>query len=693
MINVEPYLFAGEIPKLQGVIPLYEELIDIENDEELRMVMDMFTDTGHEVIKLKFQMEMGNLASQSTQLKDVHQEPVSNASLPPEVETLHGDKVVDFNVSLTEQDMNAFEALHEDRGPVRSALVPLWTMNALPKTLEELNWRDNYNIPDDGLDTNYVADANDGDSEDDLSEYSSSDNDNFKSLSDLDETNKDALGALSDEIMRNYFQQKDESISELDVGVTFDDVYHFRRVMKEFAIHEDFPLEKIKLHFRSKTYNPDHTCDPFGKGSKDASAKWIAEKMKDEFESNLFTDVNTISMNLKKRNALRRQDDRIFIKLKCEGLDISNPLSSCRFERLFVCFPAQRDGFKYGCHPFIGIDGCFLKGPYGGQLLVATVMDANFGIFPLAFMFAETESEATWGEKNIPIASNRYCARHRYNNFKAKYPGPKLRFLFWKAVRATNITDFKMIMDEIKSVNEEASQWLLRDDPKHWSLHAFDIHVKADHVTNSMTESFNGWICKIRQLPLLSLMEALRRKCMKRFRSRFEKGTTWESNIHPEVRKKFNLARRAVRHIYGLSNGDEYEVDDDKTYIMSLSQKTCQCREWQLCGIPCKHAMACIYNKQADPLDFVHPYFSKEAYLRTYKDKIPIVPDKIHWPEVKHPLILSPIKMRGKDKQGKDKQTWRGRPFLNRRREADEPPKKRKRSNVVHYSKMHKNES
>ncbi|XP_073119790.1 uncharacterized protein [Henckelia pumila] len=260
---------------------------------------------------------------------------------------------------------------------------------------------------------------------------------------------------------------------------------------------------------------------------------------------------------------LRDKNPGITIGLKCDGLDVKNLCSRAIFQRLFVSFPAQKIGFVDGCRPFIGIDGCFLKGPYGGQLLVAVALDANFGIFLLAIMFAEVESEDSWGYfftifnqhigdgrhltfmsdkkkgilkalKNIhPEDSSRYCARHRYINFRKLYPGPKLKGLYWDAVRATNEIDFKHAMDFIKSVNEDAWKWLLQDEPKHWSLHAFDHHVKVDHVTNNMTESFNAWLEKSRQLPVLTLLEYIRRKVMKRIHGRFEKGNAWESEIPP----------------------------------------------------------------------------------------------------------------------------------------------------------------
>ncbi|GAV56914.1 LOW QUALITY PROTEIN: hypothetical protein CFOL_v3_00453, partial [Cephalotus follicularis] len=41
------------------------------------------------------------------------------------------------------------------------------------------------------------------------------------------------------------------------------------------------------------------------------------------------------------------------------------------FKRVFVCYEAMKTGFFEGCRPFIGLDGCHLKWPFGGLLLGA----------------------------------------------------------------------------------------------------------------------------------------------------------------------------------------------------------------------------------------------------------------------------------------------------------------------------------
>ena len=44
----------------------------------------------------------------------------------------------------------------------------------------------------------------------------------------------------------------------------------------------------------------------------------------------------------------------------------------------------------------INLDGCFLKGYYGGHLLVAVGIDANDSIYPLAHAVVESENYESW---------------------------------------------------------------------------------------------------------------------------------------------------------------------------------------------------------------------------------------------------------------------------------------------------------
>lgn len=66
------------------------------------------------------------------------------------------------------------------------------------------------------------------------------------------------------------------------------------------------------------------------------------------------------------------------------------------FERIYVCLAACKRAFATTCRPLIGLDGCFLKGVYGGQLLTAVGKDGNNQMYPIAYAVVEAETKDSW---------------------------------------------------------------------------------------------------------------------------------------------------------------------------------------------------------------------------------------------------------------------------------------------------------
>ena len=52
----------------------------------------------------------------------------------------------------------------------------------------------------------------------------------------------------------------------------------------------------------------------------------------------------------------------------------------------------MKKGFKNGCRSFIGVDGCHLKGLYGGVLLAIVSLDGNCGLFHIVVAIVELEN-------------------------------------------------------------------------------------------------------------------------------------------------------------------------------------------------------------------------------------------------------------------------------------------------------------
>ena len=67
------------------------------------------------------------------------------------------------------------------------------------------------------------------------------------------------------------------------------------------------------------------------------------------------------------------------------GSIITFELDEGKFKSMYVCFATLKNRFKVGCRPLISIDGTWLKGVFGGELLTAVGIDANDCIFPIAW--------------------------------------------------------------------------------------------------------------------------------------------------------------------------------------------------------------------------------------------------------------------------------------------------------------------
>nr|KYP66394.1 hypothetical protein KK1_012686 [Cajanus cajan] len=72
----------------------------------------------------------------------------------------------------------------------------------------------------------------------------------------------------------------------------------------------------------------------------------------------------------------------------------SNPVLAT-FQRMYVVFQFFKQSFLK-CRPIIGLDGCFLKGYYGGQLLAAIRRDPNKQMLPICFAIVEGETKDLW---------------------------------------------------------------------------------------------------------------------------------------------------------------------------------------------------------------------------------------------------------------------------------------------------------
>ncbi|KAK2658433.1 hypothetical protein Ddye_004966 [Dipteronia dyeriana] len=290
---------------------------------------------------------------------------------------------------------------------------------------------------------------------------------------------------------------------------------------------------------------------------------------------------------------------------------------------------AQRLGFIEGCKPFIGIDGCHLKGPYRGVHLMTVALDANNGLFSIAFCISEGEilSSWTWFLKMLreylkytedrPISFMSDRQNGVIGALKSEWPTA--------SIRAYDMYVFKRVMTDICTVSADAKAWLEEIELKHYSRHAFDPNMKCDNVTNNITEAFNSLLGDYRVRAYLSLLEYIRRLVMTRFQQRKEDCQRWKTEFPPSVNKKIVQASLDSRILTMIHAGErEYEM-------LGLTR---------ISGVPCNHALTGIRHfygmgvAKERLIDFVHPSLSKSAFVVTYRNMIHPIPNICAWVDV-----------------------------------------------------------
>ncbi|KAM1339410.1 hypothetical protein ACFX1X_038735 [Malus domestica] len=274
-------------------------------------------------------------------------------------------------------------------------------------------------------------------------------------------------------------------------------------------------------------------------------------------------------------------------------------------------------GFKKGCRSVIGLDGCFVKGKHLGQILATIGIDANNGMFPLAYVVVEIENEDTWewflkmligdlGMSNthgyafitnkqkwlinaiqtlMPNAKHRLCVRHLHNNFKKIHSGLALKQTLWEAARATTIPWFQSIMDKLKEDNEEAWKWLDDKPPGHWSKSYFSTYFKCDILANNLCKAFNKSIVKARDKPILTMLQMIRKNLMVRMANRRVATLKCKGVVGPRIEKIIDKLKNERGICLATLAGDmKYQVQHlhGWEFAVDLGARTCSCRKWDI---------------------------------------------------------------------------------------------------------------
>ncbi|KAJ0980361.1 hypothetical protein J5N97_008616 [Dioscorea zingiberensis] len=447
--------------------------------------------------------------------------------------------------------------------------------------------------------------------------------------------------------------------------------------------------------FTIRSIEGTHTCGKDAQlGHHQASVDWIVNLIEERLRDNVNYKPKDILQDIQKqygitipyKQAWRAKERGLaaiygsseegygLLPVYCEQIKQSNPGSIAqvfttgsdhRFQRLFVSFNASIHGFLNGCLPIISVGGIELKSKYLGTLLSVTSFDADGGLFPVAFAIVDVETDESWmwfvsefhkllemsteripqltiltdGRKGIldavrrkfPNAHHGICVRHLAESIGKEFKNSRLTHLLWKAAYCITTIGFRERMAEIEEVCVDAARWIEQVPPSQWAVVYFE-GSRFGHLSSNCDE-FNRWILDAWELPIIQVIERIHSKLMAEFDERREKSMTWTTVLAPSAEKLFSDSAHSAG-VYQVLRSDDVEFEvlsADHSDIVNIGTRSCSCRNWQLHGIPCSHAIAALLSCRKNVYEYTEKHFTVAMYRETYSHMLHPTPDKSEW--------------------------------------------------------------
>ncbi|GJU94352.1 hypothetical protein Tco_1319108 [Tanacetum coccineum] len=275
--------------------------------------------------------------------------------------------------------------------------------------------------------------------------------------------------------------------------------------------------------------------------------------------------------------------------------------------------------------------------------------DPDNGICPLAYAVVESETKDSWLWFLDCLGDD----LELFRNFNFTFISDRQK-------------RFGKNMEEIKKFNKEMYEWLKDIPPHHWARSYFysifthlnlslphlllNVSPYCDVLLNNMREVLNRQLLNGRDKPIITCLEFIREYLMKRIV--IVQGVIRKSigPPTPSATKVFNVIKREAAQYKVVWNGGDLK--------------------WEITGMPCKHAMASIWNMTSNglepgiPKSWVHETYWLKTWEKMYSYKINPCNGPDMWPQSDNPITLTPPNYK---------------PPIGR------PPKKRRKSAVEIY--------
>ncbi|RID45126.1 hypothetical protein BRARA_I01874 [Brassica rapa] len=294
----------------------------------------------------------------------------------------------------------------------------------------------------------------------------------------------------------------------------------------------------------------------------------------------------------------------------------------------FTSLKACIDGWHH-LRKVLVVDGTHMFWKYKGILLSASGQDADCRVFHIAFAVVDSENSDSWKWFSERCAAI-FAAKDKMRNVDYKYKGMNQKQMVPRAAEAFKVSEFQKIYDLIKLTDWRCWDYLEKIDKKLWIRSHFE-EIRFNLMTSNIAGSLNKALLRARDSSIMALLEFIRRMLTRWFECRRYDISKRQGNI-PKI-----INEIVVEHLV-LSTGLlvlpcstwQFEVTHKPTkysFVVDLEKRTCSCLEFQMLGLPCRHAIAAASFRKMEYALFVSQYHVKDTWSETVKGIILPIPN------------------------------------------------------------------
>ncbi|KAL3677600.1 hypothetical protein R1sor_027548 [Riccia sorocarpa] len=294
---------------------------------------------------------------------------------------------------------------------------------------------------------------------------------------------------------------------------------------------------------------------------------------------------------------------------------------TCVFMRAFVSPSACRNVLRY-CQKYVALDACFTKNKkYPTQLFIATTVDGNSHVVPLAYAVAPTENYENW--------------RWFIQNLVASIEG----------LESPNVI---IVSDRQKGLEKAVAEVLPRNFHMHCAHHlkmnikkhfgaaagkAFLTLVYMDdqaRTTSNIVECINGALKPVRDYAPCHIIWHMWNYMLNLFYVRREKARRSSEELTEYATKRMSEIVQNYGSFVAMS-ADENEalVQTDggrkQWRLTKVPTRKCNCWEIQDCLWPCIHFVAWQKSRGEDHMRYVDRIYFTKSLAQCYSKTIPVI--------------------------------------------------------------------